>query len=363
MGQVSRYVIARYRTPHPDKSPEGFVDFLLHLGEQWRDSVLMPSDDATVIPTSKHRIALQEYFKVVANDWSITEKYIVKKHTYALAEQNGVPCPRTLVPSSLDEAAGFVRSIGFPSLLKPCVGHRFFELFRKKMIVLRDHKDLEQAYRLAETAGVEMMVQELIPGDDNHGANYNSFFRNGHAVCEFTADKVRLSPPGIGFPRVVVSRTIPEVCESGRKMLGALKYNGFSCIEFKRDERDGVYKLMEVNGRQNLSSALAVKCGMDFPYMTYCHALDGSVPAPSTIFKEGVFWIDLERDAIQSLISHRREGLSWREYARPYRNEHVLAVWSFRDPAPFLKRMGDAVVRGPGHALTRIRARLAGGSK
>ena len=321
---------------------------------------MLPCDDATVIAASKHRQVLAERYRVVAADWSVTEKFIVKKHTYEIADRCGVPCPKTCVAASYADAAAFARSIGFPLLLKPCVGHSFSERFRKKMIVAHDRREFDEGFRLAEGAGVEMMIQELIPGDDAQGANYNSFVLAGRTVCEFTADKVRLSPPGTGFPRVVVSRRIPEICDYGRRILAAIGYEGFSCVEFKKDSRNGVYKLMEVNGRQNLSSPLAVKCGMNFPYITYRHALDGSLPEVPTTFKEGVYWIDFERDLLQSLVSFQQERFSWKEYLRPYRNDHVYAIWSPRDPAPFFEFFRYAAARGRSQALAKLRSQGKG---
>jgi len=63
---------------------------------------------------------------------------------------------------------------------------------------------------------------------------------------------------------VIVSQKIPEIIEPGRKLLAALNYEGFSCVEFKKDQRDQVYKLMEINARPNLSGALAVRAGINF---------------------------------------------------------------------------------------------------
>jgi hypothetical protein len=77
-------------------------------------------------------------------------------------------------------------------------------------------------------------------------------------------------------------------------------------------------------------------------------------------FREGVFWIDLERDVIQSLISYRQERLPWREYLRPYLNEHTFAVWNLRDLGPFLKRVTDAIVAGPVWALGKTWERASG---
>jgi D-aspartate ligase len=138
-------------------------------------------------------------------------------------------------------------------------------------------------------------VQELIPGDEQCGAVYNSYFWNGEPLVEFTSRKIRNSPPETGSPSVVVSEWIPEVAEQGRRLLRAARFSGYSCTEFKRDPRDGQYKVMEVNARHNLSSLLATRCGLNFPWMQYRHLVDGIVPVQRD-YQQGIYWVDVTRD-------------------------------------------------------------------
>ncbi len=346
MGYASRFVVASYQCPHPDQDPEGFFLCLLNLATQWSGSVLIPSDDATLIPVSKYKKKLAEHYRVVATDWEITQKYIEKKYTYAIAEANGIPAPRTRIPGDIDSALGFAGEIGFPCILKPSVGHSFYEVFRKKMVFVGTNGELEEAYRKSRDAGAEMMIQEFIPGDDTSGVNYNSFFLDGKAIVEVTAEKVRLSPPRLGFPRVVVSKRIPEVLEPGRKILSLLGYNGFSCMEFKRDARTGVYKLMEINGRLNLSTPLNVMSGVNFPFIAYQHALNGKIPETGQGFKEGLYWIDIGKDIGESVRSFAKERFSLSQYLLPYLRPHVFTVLSLKDPKPMMKRAWDIVRTG-----------------
>ena len=109
------------------------------------------------------------------------------------------------------------------------------------------------------------MLCEFIPGDDTCGVNYNSYCDDGRPGNEFTAQKLRLKPRLIGFPTAIVGRWLPEVAAAGRRVMAALSYSGFSGTEFKRDPRDGIYKLMEVNARPNFSGWLAVNSGGTSP--------------------------------------------------------------------------------------------------
>ena len=292
---------------------------------------------------AKNKATLEKYYRTAFADWDIIKKIIEKKYTYRIAAEAGVPAPRTIVPGTISEAIRFTEEIGFPCLLKPSISHQFFAVFKKKMLILKNETELEEAFNLARESAIEMMLQELIPGDDTHGFNYNSYFIDGKPMVEFTAQKCRLSPPGIGFPRVIISKYIPELFEYGRKMVRATGYNGYSCMEFKRDERNGVYVFMEINGRQNLSTSLAVKCGINFPYLTYSHAVKQTFPEVDGNYRTGVYWIDFEKDVSETLRSFRLERFPFWTYVEPYLSPKVFSVVSLRDAKPAIKRVTDGL--------------------
>ncbi len=357
MGYASRYVIRRYRFPHPDREPGHFLSLLEKLGDRWSGSVLIPSDDATLIPVSKQRNTLGERFKVAAEDWAVVETCIVKKNTYALAQRIGVPCPGTYMPASPAEAGEIAERIGFPCLLKPTVGHSFYERYKRKMLFIENKKRLTSAFSYTARQGIEVMLQEYIPGDDASGTNYNAFFVDGRPLIEVTAQKARLSPPRIGFPRVVESRWIPELPPVGRKIMAELGFTGFCCMEFKKDARDGVHRLMEINARLNLSTPLSVKAGVNFPYLLYRFALTGEEPKAVAGFRQGIYWIDLGKDLTESLMSYPREHYSLGQYIRPYANPHVFDILSAHDMGPSLKHVRDIVLKGPRKLLENSRKR------
>jgi predicted ATP-grasp superfamily ATP-dependent carboligase len=340
MGHVSRYVREKVHTPHPEKFEEQFIDLLINYSKKIGKGVLFPADDETLKVVSRNKKLLQNYYTVACAGWEITEQFIDKKYTYALAERIGVPCPKTLIPKSVSELEMFGKSVDYPCLIKPCESHRYFELFRRKMVKVDNIDQMLAAYREATNAGLEVMVQEFIPGDDTKGVNYNSYFWEGKPLVEFTAEKVRLAPPSFGVPRVVLSKEIQEIIEPGRRILEAMGFYGYSCTEFKKDIRDGIYKFMEVNGRHNRSGLLSLRCGINFPWIEYRHLAYGELPSV-TGFRSGVYWIDEIGDIVNSIKYHSQERFALKQYFLPYLRQHVFSVFDAKDPMPFAKRCLD----------------------
>jgi D-aspartate ligase len=298
---------------------------------------LIPTSDETLGAISRHKTLLERHYHVACTEWNITEQFIDKKRTYALADAIGVPAPKTTLPHSAEDVETYSRTVHYPCLVKPCQSHRYEDRFKRKMVRVENLQQMLAAYQEAAGAGLETMLQELIPGDDTQGVNYNSYFWNGEPCVEFTAEKVRNAPPELGSPRVAISKHIPEVLEPGRKILQALGFYGYSCTEFKKDARDGIYKLMEVNGRHNRSGLLAVHCGINFPWIQYKHLVCGEIPMACD-YRTGIYWIDIFRDISYSLKCFRKERYSLSQYIRPYRSPHVFAIWDKQDPKPFVRR-------------------------
>ncbi|GAG81148.1 unnamed protein product, partial [marine sediment metagenome] len=256
--------------------------------------------------------------------------------TYALADAIGVPAPKTIVPKSLEDVEKYGKTIEYPCLVKPTLSHYYYKKFNKKMVRVYNIDQMLGAYRQASDAGLEIMLQEIIPGNDTLGVNYNSYFWENQPLVEFTAQQVRNAPPIFGSPCVAVSKNIPEVIEPGRKILRAMGFYGYSCTEFKKDPRDGVYKLMEVNGRHNLSTLLAVRCGINFPWIHYKHYIENELPQ-SMEYQYETYWIDIMRDASNS-ISYIKESRSIIQFLRPYISSHIFAILDFSDIRPFTQR-------------------------
>lgn len=339
----SRFVASCHRSPDPEQDEAAFLDFLTARSNDWGGGVLFPTDDASLLSVSRHKTRLTDHYRVVAEDWDVVRPLLEKVHTTEIAMRCGVPCPRIQPITSVAQALAFAREIGFPCIVKPSVGHTFFRRYHVKMVFAHSAGELAAWLDRFEEYPDELMLCEFIPGDDTCGANYNSFYVHAEPRQEFTAAKVRLKPTRIGFPTAVVSRPIPEVTAYGRRLLQSIGYHGFSCAEFKRDERDGIYKLMEINARHNFSGALAFRCGINFPYLSYLDAVGGSLPDAAVEQANGIYWIDEERDLkglVGSLIGGTRAA---RAYLEPYLEQSVFAVFSRRDIWPSFQQAGETL--------------------
>jgi predicted ATP-grasp superfamily ATP-dependent carboligase len=352
VGRSSSYLQEALSAPHPDREEQAFVEFLHGLAPRFEGGVLIPCADGPLGALARHKADLSRHFRVACPEPDTARAVLEKSLTYEAALQVGVPAPRTLVLESDAQVEREARNVLYPCIVKPVTGHEYSRRFLKKMVLASNAAELMAAWREADAAGYEMMLQEFIPGPDGNGVNYNAYFWEGKPLVEFTATKIRGAPPQIGSPRVVRSEHVPAVLEPGRRLLESLGYSGFACTEFKWDARDERFKLMEINGRHNMSSKLAAHCGIDFPWLEYRHRATGELPEGGT-YPEGVYWIDIARDVSHSLMYRRSEGYTLREYLAPYRSPHVFAALDWDDLRPLLGRFRAVPARLRGRVRRR----------
>ncbi|WP_028922322.1 ATP-grasp domain-containing protein [Pseudonocardia acaciae] len=354
MGYRSRWVREVVGCAHPEQEPELFLATLERLAERFPGALLVPPSDTSVAAVATHaqRLAGLGYV-LAAPPPDVVANCLDKPSTYRLARSHQVPAPVGFVLDTPEELDRFTAEAKFPAVLKPTVSHRYKAVFGRKWTRVDGAAQALTHYREAREAGFDVLIQELIPGDELCGANYNAYAWDGGCV-DLTAAKIRNSPAETGSPSVVVSRKIPELAEAGRRLLAALGYLGYANVEFKRDPRDGLYKLIEVNARHNLSAQLAIRAGVNFPRLEYLHRMYGETPAQRD-YAEGVHWIDITRDLRAAPSYLRRADYSVRRFVRPYLTRPVFAVASRRDPLPAVIRSRHTAAR----AFGLLRAKLA----
>jgi D-aspartate ligase len=325
-----------------------------------------------VIAVARERETLEARHRVATPAWPVAEQFLDKHLTYALAERLGVAAPRTVLPASEEELERIAQDFPYPCVVKPRLSHLYRDAFGVKMTKANGPEELVATWRRAQRAGIGVLVQEYIPGPESGGVNYNGYLVDAGPVAEVTARKVRLCPSDLGYPSVVVSRRVPEVLDPSRRLIRGMGMTGFANVEFKRDARDGAYKLMEVNGRPNMSGMLALRCGVNFPLITYRDLILGELPDPAaeTEYEQGVYWIDESADLLAAASRVRAGRMSLRTYLEPYARPHVFASLSARDAPPFLTRvasklrssLGDSGAKGAGSNRRGSVALSGGGS-
>jgi D-aspartate ligase len=262
LGFVSRYAQARHLSPRRLDDEDAWIDFLVTLGDRLDAPApvfALADDDLNAVAAARDRLA--DRFLYPFPEWAVLERIQDKRHQVERARELGIPAPRT-APEPTD-------AIGFPVLVKPSRPDDFRRAFGVKAFRCETRSELDDAWRRSQP--YEPTVWEWIPGGDDTLYTLGSYLtRDGEALGVFCGRKLLQDPPGIGTARVAEAVWVDEVVDQGLALLRGLRFHGVSQVEFKRDARDGAYKLMEINPRLWQWHSLAAACGVNLAYIAHC---------------------------------------------------------------------------------------------
>lgn len=326
-GFFSKYCKNKIVYPNPHKHPDKFVDYLLGVVKEDGYQAIFPVTDSTVIPIAKYKQEFCKYTLVPPPDYEILMKAVDKAETIKVAQENGIPCPKTYLIDNIKEVETVKDELQFPVIIKPrsSFGSRGLTLCQSV-------EELSLRYPKVVAAYGSCIIQEYIPhGGEELGVyalvNFDSELR---AV---TVHKRLRSYPVSGGPstlRETVSRS--ELVETALCLLKALQWAGVAMVEFKVDPRDNQPKLMEVNPRWWGSLQLSILSGVNFPYLLYKLITEGDVE-PVLNYKVGVRCRWLLPGDILWFLSAQHKLYNLPRFLKFERNYDIL---SWKDPGPTL---------------------------
>lgn len=260
LGLTSRYAQPRI-CPDPMKDEQALVRFLVGLADELGvEAPIFPTNDELLNAIGRNESALRDRYLCPFPRWDALGQIQSKRFQLRRAAELDIPHPRT--------AEEPTEAFGFPVLIKPSDPAPFQRAFGVHAFRCASMAELESAFERALPH--EPLVQELIPGGDDELYTLGAYMtEQGEALGLFSGRKLRQIPPTVGTCRVGEAVWVDEVVEQGLAYLRGLGYHGLAQVEFKRDPRDGAYKLMEINPRLWQWHSLAAACGVDFPRIAY----------------------------------------------------------------------------------------------
>ncbi|MFJ8066640.1 ATP-grasp domain-containing protein [Psychrobacillus sp. NPDC096426] len=327
--------------PNPVSEKEKLLHFLTNFGKSFNNKpVLYAGSDDFVHFISKHRSILFRYYRFLLPVHSLVESVLDKTLTYELAIKHNIPCPKTLAIHDETQLEQIINEVTFPCILKPVqsadfrkrIDHNLY----KKAIMIEQASELRKEYLIYRPFG-ELMLQELVPGDEECIYSVKTLFdEQMNLTGMWMNQKIHQFPPVFGSSAMVISKRDEEVIQKAVSFLSELKFKGLAITEFKRDQRDGELKFIEINARIGLTQRLSTAVGVNLAYLYYLLLTDQN-PSPVTSQKEGVKWVYLVRDFI-SFVQNRRNGkMTIANWLKGLSGKKVEALFAWNDPLPFIR--------------------------
>lgn len=302
-------------------------------------AVLFPASDLYALYVSDLIDNLSSY-RVPGPKREILEILINKRNFYQSLMEKNIPHPATYFPEDVQDIKKISKEISYPVFIKPYVSHVFSKRFGKKGFVASSELELLDYFKLVRRVGIDAMVQEIVPGSPTNHIFLDGYLdKNLNPKAFFVRQRLRMWPLDFGNSSLCISIPASEVTslkETLFKYLKSIRYNGIFSAEWKKDSRDGIFKLLEINPRTSAwFNTLSLKCGVNIMLIAYLDAMEINTEYFEN-YKAGVKWIFL-RDDLRSASKMLVNGdLSIREWIFSLLGERDYAIFAKDDLKPFL---------------------------
>lgn len=267
-------------------------------------------------------------------------EWLDKQRQYVACREVGVPCPNFHVIRNARDMDAELETLRLPLLIKPTkrtslAGHR---PLRNILVINRaDIRRACLALAAAVNNGDEFLAMEVVPGPSSNIFSYAAYRdSDGVILNEWSGRKLSQYPNDFGVFASAINERIPVVESLGRQLVHRMGLTGFSQPEFKYDERDGQYKLMEVNLRSMMWNYVGFISGVSLHYTYYLNALGLATPSMPQSPRPFHF-VNLAAE-LENLMSRRRYWGTFRSVAFPQCDRH-WACFDRADPVPFMRTL------------------------
>jgi predicted ATP-grasp superfamily ATP-dependent carboligase len=332
----SKYVSEKVITPHYKKNPEEFIEFLIEFAKaQAFPPVLIPCADPYVEIVDANLDTLKKYYLIPMTKQGLYTEVMDKGSLHKLAKEHGVLVPETIATNEADFEKKVVKMIGFPCIVKPVNSAAFVLIFRKKMFQVENFIELETALKKAKDENLEVIVQRIIPGFDDHMYTYDAYMNDDSQVTHWlTCQKYRQFPINFGASVYTGQKYVQELHDIGSKFFEKIGYKGFGEIEFKKDANTGEYYLIEINVRISNLNNLLYMVGINMPWITYCQLTGNPIQPKSIQYNTGIIFRYTYEDILAIWGYLKTKQYRFKDIFIFFFNKKAYAIWRLNDPKP-----------------------------
>lgn len=195
-GFHSKYLKEKHIAPHYKEDTQGFIDYLIQYAKvQNTKPFLLPCADPYVEIIDQHLDLLKKYYLINQDQQGLYTQLMDKNSLYKIASEHGVLMPETLTPETENLFERVEKEIGYPCIVKPADSPTFVSIFRSKLFKVNNQSDLVEALNKGKAHNLDLMIQRIIPGFDDHMYTFDAYMNQNSQVTHYTTCNKKGSIP------------------------------------------------------------------------------------------------------------------------------------------------------------------------
>lgn len=319
--------------------------FIIDNDDKLEEKILSIADKNTLLfPTSDDYIDfiverydnLSTKMQIGLPSLDIINTFNNKRNAYEYIQSLGIHQPISYCPNSFEDVLKLADTIEYPIVVKPAIMHSFHKQFGKKAYLCLDKDSLIEKVKYIYENNYpinQLVLQEYLSGGAKTLYSYGVYAEKGEPQAWIMANRIRQNPMDFGNSTTfAISCQIPEIEESARKILSATKYTGLAEIEFMFDEKNKVYKFLEINTRAWKWHSISEAFGWGFMSELILNRNDLKREFVDSNINRA--WVERLTDFAVVLKELLKQRMKLTEVFKTYRISKTNAVWDIKDIKP-----------------------------
>ena len=226
--------------------------------------ILIGCSDGYAQLISKHKDELKDVFVCPYVNYHEIRQLNNKENFYRVCDKYHLPYPKTqiITRKMYDNHEPIEQTFGYPVELKPANSVEWLGIHfkgRRKTFTVKSKPELKHIVYEIFSHGYQsdLILQDFIPGDDSNMRVLNAYVDKYHKVRMMCLGHPLLedcSPSAIGNYVAILPYYNKHIYDVIKRFLEAIKFTGYANFDLKYDQRDGSFKVFEINLRQGRSS-------------------------------------------------------------------------------------------------------------
>lgn len=332
-----------------NRKSENLFEKLIETGKKLnKKSVLFPVQDSVVQLISENREELQKYFYFIIPSKKKVNLFLDKTSFHEWAIEHGFPVPESFIVSSEKELTSVLSKVKYPVIIKPYLKTKKWDILspNNKAFLLMKKQDIDFISFNLFNASRKLIIQQWISGGDDCVHFCLTYFnRDGQELAYYTGKKLLQWPPYCGSTAMAVGTLNSEVHDLTKKLFLKACFCGIGSLEFKQNEEDKKYYIIEPTiGRNDLQSNVATAGGVNLTQIALSDIFAGKEKQINYRKSKGV-WIE-ENGVIDAI----RQDLTKTKFIFESLTELTtkkisFAYFNHRDPMPFFYLLRNKIYR------------------
>src|SRR2546426_1834831 len=345
----SRFCTKRILLPNFETSSERFiVDQLKLLSTALGlKPILFYVSDTELSFVWRFQEELRSYYRFLLPRDEIFEHLFNKALFCKFAHEHDLPVPQTIIINNIDELDSIVASIRLPCIVKPAYREDWtwkteelqaeFGPYKRALRRFTSARELIKFCNALPHRDSGLLIQSYIEGRDEAIISFHGYFDDqSRCLGYFLGRKIRTYPSHTGVSVYVQTIRNKELAQESIGYLERIRFQGIVKIDYKLDQTDHEFKMLEINPRYNLWVLLGAYAGVNLAAIAYRHQM-GETVEPSGDYDDDARLLFFKQD-LRAYFFEYRKTKEWTfiSYVNSLIKKKYYRVFDPRDPLPFI---------------------------